>query len=75
MASFLTVPPPSVETDRLYAGDVGGVGFVMNLSELWAHWPPGHDALSDLLAEGAQAAGLTFRQRGVLDRGRRRDAR
>ena len=38
----------------------------MNLSRAWAHQPEVHDDLFALLGRTAEAAGLTYRQRGVL---------
>lgn len=64
--SFLTEPEPSPETQALYDGDIGQVGYVMNLSRMWAHNPRLHDGLFDLVAECFEAAGLSFRDRGVL---------
>jgi uncharacterized peroxidase-related enzyme len=64
--SFLGLPDPSEEVQRLYAHDVADHGFVMNLTRVWGHVPHAHDALFGLLADMVSAAGLTFRQRGVL---------
>ena len=64
--SFLTEPEPSPETQALYDGDIGQVGYVMNLSRMWAHNPRLHDGLFDLVAECFGAAGLSFRDRGIL---------
>jgi uncharacterized peroxidase-related enzyme len=63
---FLEIPEPSADVRRLYDDDVKRVGFVMNLSRLWAHQPAFHTGLFDLINQAADAAGLTFRQRGVL---------
>lgn len=66
-AGFLTEPPTLSDAARaLYDGDVEQVGFVMNLSRLWAHAPGLQTGLADLLGEAAGIAALTFRQRGVL---------
>lgn len=65
-AGFLRPAAPSPDAERLFADDRGEVGYVMNLSRAWAHQPAAHDALMDLLKQAAAAAGLTFRQRGVL---------
>jgi alkylhydroperoxidase family enzyme len=63
---FLRPAPPSPGADRLYADDREKFGYVMNLSQTWAHLPDVHDDLFALLGRTADAAGLTFRQRGVL---------
>jgi len=66
-AAFLPVPEPTEEARRLYAEDVEEVGYVMNSSaRVWGHLPAAQEALFDLLRDTVTAAGLTFRQRGVL---------
>jgi len=64
--SFLGEAEETDAVRALYAGDMSQDGFVMNLSRVWAHRPELRDRLSALMAEAATAAGLTFRQRGVL---------
>ena len=64
--SFLDDPHETEAVRRLFADDLAQDGFVMNLSRVWAHRPELRERLSALLAEAASAAGLTFRQRGVL---------
>jgi alkylhydroperoxidase family enzyme len=63
---FLHPAAPSPAAEELFAGDRRDVGYVMNLSHAWAHQPDVHQALMDQLAQSAAAAGLSFRQRGVL---------
>jgi alkylhydroperoxidase family enzyme len=63
---FLAIPKPTAAVQRLYDSDIEQLGFVMNLSGLWAHQPGLHGALFDMIDRAARAAGLTFRQRGVL---------
>jgi alkylhydroperoxidase family enzyme len=63
---FLGPAPSSAAADRLFAHDREMFGYVMNLSRAWAHRPEAHDDLFALLGRTAEAAGLTFRQRGVL---------
>ncbi len=63
---FLAVPAPSEAADRLMDDDRRDHGYVMNLTRAWAHQPGLKEGLFALLAEAADAAGLTFRQRGVL---------
>ena len=65
-AGFLAVPPTTPQTRAMYDGDVETMGFVMNLSRLWAQLPEAQDQLSALLGTAARTAGLTFRQRGIL---------
>lgn len=64
--SFLDPAPASAGAERLFAGDLEGVGYVMNLSRLWAHLPDGEQATGDLLGMAARAGSLTYRQRAVL---------
>ena len=65
-SGFLRVPPTSPEVQQLFDDDVAKVGFVMNLSRLWAHRPAAHDLLFDLVASTVKAGRLTMRQRGIL---------
>ena len=63
---FLRPAPESAAAERLFAHDREMFGFVMNLSRAWAHQPEVHDELFALFGRTAEAAGLTFRDRGVL---------
>ena len=63
---FLRPARPSPEARNLFAEDRVAHGYVMNLSHLWAHLPSAHDAFVALLGTATEAAGLTFRQRGIL---------
>jgi uncharacterized peroxidase-related enzyme len=65
-ATFLSAAPPSPEAEELFEGDRLGVGYVMNVSHLWAHLPSALNGLADLMGESAGAASLTHLQRGVL---------
>jgi SAM-dependent methyltransferase/alkylhydroperoxidase family enzyme len=65
-AGFLAAPTSTPEQQRLYDDDEAGLGYVMNLSRLWAHLPATLDGLSDLLGQVVSAASITFRQRCVL---------
>ena len=51
---------------RLFDDDVQGVGYVTNVSRLWAYMPTMLDGLSDLMGQATQAGSLTLRQRAVL---------
>jgi alkylhydroperoxidase family enzyme len=63
---FLGVPEPTAEAQRMFAEDVGELGFVMNASRLWAYHPAVADGLFDLMREATEAHQLTLRQRGIL---------
>jgi alkylhydroperoxidase family enzyme len=64
--TFLSEPPATPEAQALYAEDLEGDGYVMNLTRLWA-WQPGlHDRLVGLIGAAGEAASLTMRQKGVL---------
>ena len=63
---FLRPAPSSAGADRLFADDRESFGYVMNLTRAWAHVPEIHDDLFGLVDRTIDAAGLTFRQRGVL---------
>jgi uncharacterized protein YciW len=65
-SGFLRPADPSPEADRLFAEDREQFGYVMNLSRPWAHLPAAHETLFGLMRSAADAAGLSFRQRGVL---------
>jgi uncharacterized peroxidase-related enzyme len=64
--SFLDEPPPSIAAQRLFDDDVNGLGYVMNVSRLWAHDPAALDRLSALLEHVTRSASLTYRQRAIL---------
>ncbi|MEO5709483.1 MAG: methyltransferase domain-containing protein [Nocardioidaceae bacterium] len=64
--SFLPEPASTPEVEALYADDVEDLGFVMNASRVWGHNPQLVDGLFAQLGAAVRAAGLTFRQRGVL---------
>lgn len=65
-AGFLELPQLSADVQRLYDEDVQRVGFVMNLSRLWAHQPIMHSGLFDLMGQASRAGSLTSRERGIL---------
>ena len=64
--SFLEEPLPTTDAQRLFDDDVRGLGYIMNISRLWAHDPAALDALSDLLGQVTRAGSLTHRQRAIL---------
>jgi SAM-dependent methyltransferase/alkylhydroperoxidase family enzyme len=65
-AGFLAVPETTADVQRLYDADVDEIGYVMNVSKLWAHQPATIEGLFDLLGQTVRAGSLTFRQRGIL---------
>lgn len=65
-AAYARAPKPSPEAQALYDDDLEELGFVMNVSKLWAHQPVELDALFDLMGKAIRPASLTFRQRGIL---------
>jgi uncharacterized peroxidase-related enzyme len=64
--TFLAAPEETDGVRALYAEDVADAGFVMNASRVWGHRPELQEQLFALLSAAASAAGLSFRQRGVL---------
>lgn len=65
-AGFLTVPQTTPEVQRLYDGDVEDLGYVMNVSRVWAQLPSAQESLFELLGQATKAGRLTLRQRGIL---------
>src|SRR4029079_9169138 len=65
-SSFLGEPPPSTGAQRLFDDDVNGLGYVMNVSRLWANDPEALDTLSQLLGHVTRSGSLTHRQRAIL---------
>jgi len=63
---FLAEPALTPEVEAYFASDLVDHGYVMNLSRVWAQSPAAHETLFGLLADMVSAAGLTFRQRGIL---------
>ncbi len=64
--TFLAEPEPTEQAQAMYAGDLGGDGYVMNLTRLWAHAPPVFDGIVAMMGAGTEVGDLTFRQKGVL---------
>jgi SAM-dependent methyltransferase/alkylhydroperoxidase family enzyme len=65
-AGFLAAAPHTPDSQRLFDNDVDGVGYVTNVSRLWAYMPEALDGLSDLMGQATGAGSLTFRQRALL---------
>jgi uncharacterized peroxidase-related enzyme len=66
MIGFLTVPEPTAEGQRMFDDDVADVGYVMNVSRLWAYQPATVTGLFDLLRQANSAGDLSVRQRLIL---------
>ncbi|TQS41932.1 hypothetical protein [Cryptosporangium phraense] len=60
MIGYLAEPAPTAESEALFAEDVAEVGYVMNLTRLWAYRP---ETLTGLFA---LAPSLSFRQKAIL---------
>jgi hypothetical protein len=63
---FLELPVDSTEAQALFAEDIADVGYVMNVSKLWAYQPNLVTGLFDLMSETIADLGLSLRQRGIL---------
>jgi uncharacterized peroxidase-related enzyme len=63
---FLAAKAPDAEAQRIFDDDVAELGYVMNVSKLWAYQPATLNHLFDLMGETYATEGLTFRQRGIL---------
>lgn len=63
---FLADVPDTPAARRLYDEDLAESGYVMNLTRIWAHQPEMLGHLTALLRDAAAAAGLSFRERGIL---------
>ena len=50
----------------MFDDDLDGVGYVTNVSRLWAYMPAALDGLSDLMSQATPAGSLTLMQRAVL---------
>ena len=63
---FLTPPADDSAGAAMREGDLASIGFVMNLTHVWAQLPDAHRQIMATQATAAEAAGLTMRQRGIL---------
>lgn len=61
---FLDEPPDGDGARRLFADDLTYMGWVMNVSRLWAWQPESQEVLFGLL--GSVSDGFSMRQRGIL---------
>ncbi|SDS43511.1 carboxymuconolactone decarboxylase family protein [Agrococcus carbonis] len=65
-AGFLSEPAADAAVEAMYDADRESEGYVMNLTRVWAHMPEVNDAWTALAQSSAAAAGLTFRQKGIV---------
>ena len=63
---FLSVPEPNAEAQRMFDEDIAELGYIMNVSRLWAYQPATVTGLFDLLRQANSADNLSLRQRGIL---------
>jgi len=63
---LLGVPEATVEAQRLFDEDVTDVGYVMNVSRLWAYQPDLMTGLFELMRQTTAVHRLSLRQRGIL---------
>ncbi len=63
---FLAAPAHTPDAQRLFDDDLDGVGYVTNVSRLWAYLPATLQGLSDLMGQATAAGSLSLRQRCVL---------
>ncbi|MCI0690154.1 MAG: hypothetical protein L0Y54_23385 [Sporichthyaceae bacterium] len=63
---FLATPQTSAAAQTLFDDDLAEVGYVMNVTKLWAYRPESLNGLYDLLGGIISAHGMDHRQRGIL---------
>ena len=63
---YLGVPAPTAEGERIFDEDLAELGYVMNVSRLWAYQPATVTGLFDLLRQANAGSGLSVRQRCIL---------
>jgi uncharacterized peroxidase-related enzyme len=63
---FLAKPETTVPAQRMFDEDIADVGYVMNLTRMWARQPAVYRGFEELLKTTVQTNGLTVRQRGIL---------
>jgi alkylhydroperoxidase family enzyme len=63
---FLGVPETTADSQRIFDEDVAELGYVMNLSRLWAYQPATVIGLFNLLRQAISADSLSLRQRFIL---------
>jgi uncharacterized peroxidase-related enzyme len=63
---FLAVAATTPEAQQIFDEDISDLGYVMNVSRLWAYQPGVFNGLFDLMNTISTAHGLDVRQRGIL---------
>ncbi len=63
---FLGVPEATTEVQRMFDEDIAELGYVMNVSRLWAHQPATVTGLFTLLTQVNSGERLSLRQRFIL---------
>lgn len=63
---FLAVPETTPEAQQIFDEDIADLGYVMNVSRLWAYQPATVSGLFDLLRQANSTDGLSLRQRSIL---------
>jgi uncharacterized peroxidase-related enzyme len=63
---FLNVPEVTAEVQQSFDEDVADLGYVMNVSRLWAYQPATATGLFNLLRQANAGARLSVRQRIIL---------
>ncbi|MEU6715149.1 hypothetical protein ABZ897_27100 [Nonomuraea sp. NPDC046802] len=66
MSGFLQPPEVTSEVRRLFDEDLAELGYVMNVTRLWAYQPDTMTGLFDLVRQTVEAGGLDLRTRGIL---------
>ena len=65
-SDFLAEPMRTPEAQRMFDDDLDAVGYVTNVSRLWAYMLATLKGLSDLMGQATTAGSLTLKQRAVL---------
>jgi uncharacterized peroxidase-related enzyme len=63
---FLGVPETSTEAEEMFDEDIAELGYVMNVSRLWAYQPATVAGLFALLQQANSVDRLSLRQRAIL---------
>ena len=63
---FLAEAEVTPEAKAMFEEDIAELGYVMNLSRLWAYQPATKDALFDVLRQAISVERLSLRQRAIL---------
>jgi hypothetical protein len=63
---FLATPETTAEAQRILDENIAELGYVMNISRLWAYQPTTQTGLANLLRQANSVEGLSLRQRTIL---------